>query len=46
MNTKAWNKLLDLLRRLILSRCRTKSEADVLMMQLEEIRKEVYTVDE
>ena len=43
MNHKLWNKLLALLERLIMSRCRTKSEAEGMMAQLEEIRKEVYT---
>lgn len=46
MNHKAWNKLFALLKNLILSRCRTKPEADRLMAQLEEIRREVYAVDD
>ena len=45
MNHKAWNKLLSLLKSLILSRCRTKTEADRLMAQLEDIRKAVYADD-
>lgn len=42
MNFTAWDKLLALLERLIMSRCRTKTEADGMMAQLEEIRREVY----
>lgn len=42
MNHTLWNKLLALLEHLIMSRCRTKSEAEGMMAQLEEIRREVY----
>ena len=45
MNHKAWNKLIELLKSMIISRCRTKPEADRLIAQLEEIRKEVYADD-
>ena len=46
MNHTLWSKLFALLERLIMSRCRTKSEADGMMAQLEEIRREVYSNDE
>lgn len=46
MNHTLWNKLLPLLERLIMSRCRTKSEAEGMMAQLEEIRREVYSRDD
>ena len=46
MNHTIWSKLFALLERLIMSRCRTKSEAEGMMAQLEEIRKEVYSNDE
>lgn len=45
MTRAAWNKLLDLLYSLIMSRCRTKSEADELNAKLEDIRREVYKQD-
>lgn len=46
MNHTLWNKLLALLERLIMSRCRTKSEAEGMLAQLEEIRREVYSHDD
>ena len=45
-NRRIWNKLLDLLHCLVLSRCRTKTKAEQMMAQLEEIRREVYSHDD
>lgn len=41
MNPTTWNKLLDLLRTIIMAPCRTKADAQMLEAQLEELRKEI-----
>lgn len=45
MTPAAWSKLLDLIKTIIMSPCRTKADADAMNAQLEEIRKEVYARD-
>ena len=41
MNQTTWNKLLDLLHTIIMAPCRTKADAQVLEVQLDQLRKEI-----